>query len=500
MTDPNIIISVRHVSKHFPGVHALQDLSFDIRQGEILGLVGENGAGKSTLVKILAGVHRKDEGEILIDGTRASISSPLDAQHKGMSFIFQERNLAPFLTVQENIFAGRQPRSRLGFINWRKLSAQTRELLDVLKVDLEPETMVSSLSVAEQQITEIARALSFSSKVIVIDEPTASISDEDAETLFAIIRKLKSKGVTTVFISHRLEEVLSLTDRIVVLRDGRLVGIRDTADTSQNEVIRLMVGRELPAEEKGMRARVESRVILGVRNLSCPGSFRDISFDLHAGEILGIAGLVGAKRTEVLRALFGFLPGSRGDISIDGQKSIYSKPSEAISLGISYLSEDRKGEGIFPFMSVTKNITVASLQDFTRAGFLDQKREKQKSKELVGALDIKAPNIGSLLLTLSGGNQQKAILARGLLTRPRIFLLDEPTVGIDVGAKFEIYKILAQLASEGVGIIFVSSELPELLRFCHRIIVMCQGRITGEFTAEEANQEAIMVRATQFVR
>lgn len=498
MSEDELIISIRNISKDFPGVHALKDISFDIRRGEIIGLVAENGAGKSTLVKILAGVHRQNKGEIFIRGRKVSISSPLDAQREGMSFIFQERNLAPFLTVSENIFAGRQPRNRFGFIRRSALFEQTRALLHRLKVAIRPDTLVHMLSVAEQQIAEIARALSFNSSVIVIDEPTASISDADAQTLFAIMRDLKQKGVTTVFISHRLKEVLAVTDRIVVLRDGELVGIRDTASTTQEELIRLMVGRDLPSKTPGAARAVQSRVVLSVRGLCCEGQFRDISFDLHAGEILGIAGLVGAKRTELLRALFGFLPGVQGEILVDGIKASYSRPAQAMKLGICYLSEDRKAEGIFPFLSVMKNITAAALPDFTHFGFLDQRAERLRSQQFVNTLEIKTPSIRTQLLTLSGGNQQKSVLARGLLLRPKIFLLDEPTTGIDVGAKFEIYRILEQISSEGVGIVFVSSELPELLRLCHRIIVMCRGRVTGEFEAENADQETIMMRATQF--
>jgi ribose transport system ATP-binding protein len=498
MDDWRTIIRLTGVSKHFPGVKALEDITLDIKEGEILGLVGENGAGKSTLVKILAGVYKKDAGEIFINGEKCVVSSPIDAQERGLSFIFQERNLSPFLSIQENIFAGRQPVSRFGFINWKALSERTLNLLNLLKLDLAPSTLVNRLSVAQQQIVEIGRALSFNSRVIVMDEPTASISDEETGTLFEIMRQLKNGGVTVIFISHRLVEVMSVTDRIVILRDGLIVGIKETAKTNIDELIKLMVGRDIKEAEKQELIPPKEKLVLSVRELNCPGVFKNISFDLHEGEILGFAGLVGARRTELLRALYGFQGNVSGDIFINDQKVLCSTPVEAMEHGIGYLSEDRKKEGIFPFMSVYKNITIASLKVFTRFGYMNQKLEREKSQELVKALDIKTPSLTTLLFSLSGGNQQKTIIARDLLIKPKIFLLDEPTAGIDVGAKFEIYNILRKLASDGVSIIFVSSELPELLRLCHRIIVMCQGRITGAFTAEDADQEKIMFCATKF--
>ncbi len=493
-----IIASIRTLSKSFPGVQALDNVTFDIYQGEIFGLIGENGAGKSTLVKILSGMYRRDTGDIFIDGKPVHPTSPVDAQQYGLSFILQERNLAPFLSIQENLFAGRQPVKRMGFIDWKALTAKTKRILSLLHCNLDPSILVNRLSIAEQQLVEIGRAISFESRILVMDEPTASISDEEVEVLFSILLDLKKNGVTTVFISHRLKEVLDVTDRIGVLRDGKLVGICKTAETQVEEVIQLMVGREVKDIFKEKRIPHGEEIVLSVQDLTCHDIFEHLSFDVHKGEILGFAGLVGAKRTELLRAIFGYLQGVEGNILIDGKMAEYEGPLQAMEAGISYLSEDRKGEGIFPFMGVSSNITIASLFDYVKSGFVQWKKERRASSRMVKALNIKTPELTTLLYSLSGGNQQKTIIARGLLRQPKIFLLDEPTAGIDVGAKFEIYTILRELASRGVAILFVSSELSELLGICHRIIVMCQGRITGEFTATNATQEAIMARATKF--
>jgi ribose transport system ATP-binding protein len=493
-----IVASIRNLSKYFPGVQALDNITFDIFRGEIFGLIGENGAGKSTLVKILSGMYRRDSGKIIIGGKPVHPTSPVDAQQYGLSFILQERNLAPFLSIQENLFAGRQPVKRMGFIDWKSLTAKTKHILSLLHCKLDPSSLVNRLSIAEQQLVEIGRAISFESRILVMDEPTASISDEEVEVLFSILLDLKKNGVTTVFISHRLKEVLDITDRIGVLRDGRLVGIRKTVETQVEEIIQLMVGREVKDIFKEERIPHGEEIVLSVHDLTCPDIFEHISFDVHKGEILGIAGLVGAKRTELLRAIFGYLQGVQGNILIDGKTVKYKGPLQAMEAGFSYLSEDRKGDSIFPFMGVSSNITIASLLDYVKSGFVQRKKERIASSRMVKALNIKTPDLTTLLYSLSGGNQQKTIIARGLLRQPKIFLLDEPTAGIDVGAKFEIYTILRKLASRGVAILFVSSELNELLGICHRIIVMCQGRITGEFTALNARQEAIMACATRF--
>jgi ribose transport system ATP-binding protein len=493
-----VIASIRNLSKAFPGVQALDNVSLDIKRGEIFGLIGENGAGKSTLVKILSGIYRRDTGEILIGGRPVHPVSPVESQRLGLSFILQERNLAPFLSIQENLFAGRQPVKNLGFIDWKRLRDKAKEILTLLHCTLDPSLQVNRLSVAEQQIVEIGRAISFDSKILVMDEPTASISDEEVEVLFSILRNLKDHGVTIIFISHRLKEVLDITDRIGVLRDGKLVDLRDTASTRVEEIIQLMVGRRVKDIFQEERISPEENIVLSVEDLSCPGIFEPISFEVNRGEILGFAGLVGAGRTELLRAIFGHLNGTRGTIRIAGKVVDYETPLQAMEAGISYLSEDRKGEGIFPFMGVSSNITIASLGDYVKSGFVRRKVEREASSRMVKALDIKTPELTTLLYSLSGGNQQKTIIARGLLREPKIFLLDEPTAGIDVGAKFEIYTILRDLAARGVAILFVSSELNELLGICHRIIVMCQGKVTGEFDARSATQEDIMACATRF--
>jgi ribose transport system ATP-binding protein len=496
--ESEIITSIRNLSKAFPGVQALDHVSFDIMRGEIFGLVGENGAGKSTLVKILSGIYRRDAGEILIEGKPVHTPNPAEAQQHGLSFILQERNLAPFLSIRENLFAGRQPVKKLGFIDWKRLTSRTENILSILHCNLDPSILVNRLSIAEQQLVEIGRAISFNSRILVMDEPTASISNEEVEVLFSILRDLKNRGVTIVFISHRLKEVLDLTDRIGVLRDGKLVGIRKTASTQVEEIIRLMVGREVKDIFQEARIPHTGKIALSVQDLTCPGIFKHITFKVYKGEILGFAGLVGAKRTELLRTIFGFMQGAKGTILIDGKVADHETPLQAMKAGISYLSEDRKGEGIFPFMGVSSNITIASLDDYVKSGFVRRKTEREASTRMVKALNIKTPELNTLLYSLSGGNQQKTIIARGLLREPKIFLLDEPTAGVDVGAKFEIYTILRDLASRGVAVLFVSSELNELLGICHRIIVMCQGRITGEFETRGARQEEIMACATRF--
>ncbi len=501
MDEEHTIIRFHNVQKSFPGVRALKEVTLDIRKGEILGLIGENGAGKSTLVKILAGIYKKDGGELYINGKKASIADPADAQKKGLSFIFQDRFLAQHLTVQENLFAGRQPVSCAGFINWKQLRRNTQEILDLLKCRVGPNIPVYKLSVAEQQIVEIGRAISLKSEVIVMDEPTSSLSDEEANTLFGIMKNLSALGVTIVFISHRLNEVLSVTDRIAVMRDGELVKVCTTTEETPESLIRLMVGRELTdrLDRKEQRPPGE-HVVMSVRDLNSPGRFEHIGFDLREGEILGFAGLVGAGRSAVLKALFGLDKQCRGEVRIRDGLCTYKNPNEALNCGICYLSEDRKEEGVFPFLSVAKNMSMASLKAHTRFGFVDFASERRACKHLVEELSIKTPDLNTLMFSLSGGNQQKAIMARGFLKSPRIFLLDEPTAGIDVGAKFEIYTILRRLAAGGIGIVLVSSELNELLGICHRIIVMCQGRITAEFEGGEADQEAIMRSATKFRR
>ena len=500
MSNPEPAVQLRGISKSFPGVRALHDVSLDIKQGEVFGLIGENGAGKSTLVKILAGIYRKDKGEILLYGNRESIEDPVDAQRKGLSFILQDRNLCPHLSIQENIFGGRQPLQLGAFIRWKKLHQETGQILRQLQSDLEPGRTVASLSVAEQQLVEIGRAISFRSRVIIMDEPTASISEEEVGALFALIRGLKEQGITVMFISHRLKEVLEITDRVAVLRDGELVKLGETRAESVESLIRLMVGRDIESVRPQAKVAPKDNPVLSVRELCLQGHFEAISFELREGEILGFAGLVGAKRTELFQTLFGRRKPTSGQILLRGKPVRYSSPREALRLGIAYLSENRKEEGLFPFLEVDKNISMAALEKYTRFGFIDRNSEREAGRRYIDSLKIKVSSINQLVNFLSGGNQQKTLIARELLTSPQIVLLDEPTVGIDVGAKFEIYNILADLAAQGVSILLISSELNELLRVCHRIIVMCQGRMTGEFKAEEATQESLLARATQFER
>lgn len=497
-TPDRSIIKLLNISKNFPGVKALNNINLEIYSGEIFGIVGENGAGKSTLVKILAGVLKPTSGKIFVDGNETVINSPSEALSKGLSFIFQERNLCPFLSVQENVFAGRLPFLPNHLVDWKTLEAETKKILSLLKTNISPRAIVGRLSVADQQIIEIARALSFKSRVLIMDEPTASLSSNETSTLFGIIRELKKQGVTIIFISHRLREILEITDRVGILRDGKLVGIFNTFQIDENSLIKMMVGRDIKDAFGLPKIPPREKIVLSVIKVSVTGSLKNVSFDLQEGEILGIAGLVGSKRTQILRSIFGLENLVSGEIIIEKDKIHHFSPLRAIHRGISYLPENRKEEGLFPFLSITKNITITTLDRFTHYGFLDKKEEKRESKHLINKLNIKTANLDSLVFSLSGGNQQKTIIARGLLSKPKIFLLDEPTQGIDVGSKFEIYKIIRELANEGMSIIFVSSEIPELLGICHRIIVMCQGNITGILKAEEADQEKIMYLATRF--
>lgn len=493
-----VLLRLDKISKRFPGVQALCEISLEIYAGEIFGLVGENGAGKSTLVRILAGVLAPDSGSILLNGEKISIKNPADAQQKGMSFIFQERNIIPFLTIQENIFAGRLPIRANRMIDWEGLTIRTKEILDMLGSTLTPTTMVNQLSVAEQQIVEIGRALSFNSNIIVMDEPTASLSEREVATLFDIVRGLKQRGITVIFISHRLREILTITDRVAVLRDGKLIGVMPTSKCDENRLISMMVGRDIQDLYGKDKPQPQKEIVFSVRELRPPGTQEAVSFELRKGEILGLAGLVGAGRSELLKTIIGIGGETDGEIFVDGERVTFKSPLDAIRHGIGYLPENRREEGIFPFLEVYKNITLSTLARFIKRGFLDKGEERKASQHYVSALNIKTPNLDSLVFSLSGGNQQKVVLSRVLMSKPKVLLLDEPTQGIDVGSKFEIYQLIKYLAREGIGIILVSSDVSELLGLCHRILVLCQGRITAELSSEEANQEKIMYYATRF--
>ncbi|MBG6106811.1 sugar ABC transporter ATP-binding protein [Frigoribacterium sp. CG_9.8] len=492
------LLTVSGISKSFPGVKALQDVQFELNRGEVLALVGENGAGKSSLMKILSGIYSKDSGTILFEGQEVDIDSPKTAQKLGISIIHQEMNLMPHLTVAQNIFIGREPRVGI-FVRERLLSRQASELLTRLGIDLDPDTLVEGLTVAKQQMVEIAKALSFDAKVLIMDEPTSALTVAETETLFTLIEALKATGTGIIYISHRMDELRRITDRVTVLRDGHYIGTLEKADFSIPKVIEMMVGR--PIEEGARpttRVREADDIVLKVEGLNTRSLLKDVSFELRRGEILGFSGLMGAGRTEVARAIIGADPRTSGTVEINGKAVSIKKPSDAVALGLGYLSEDRKQFGLLLEQDVNTNILLASLKDYTDGlGFVHTNKGKQTSRRYVDSLRIKTPSISSTTKNLSGGNQQKVVIAKWLARDCDILIFDEPTRGIDVGAKEEIYRLLNDLAAEGKSIIMISSELPEVLKLAHRIIVMANGRITGVLDNEEASQAKIMDFATR---
>ncbi len=491
------LLQMKGISKGFPGVKALTDVQLTLNYGEVLALVGENGAGKSTLMKILTGIYKEDEGEIIYEGNRISLENTKEAQELGISIIHQELNLMRDLTVAQNIFIGREPRTGFNFfLKEKELNDKASKLFQQLNIELDPEMKIADLTVAKQQMVEIAKALSFNAKILVMDEPTAALTETEIETLFAIINRLRKDGVGIIYISHRMEELKLISDRITVLRDGQYIDTLLTKDIEMSKVISLMVGRELYVESK-QRAVNEGQVNrLEVKNLT-NNYVEDISFELKKGEILGFAGLVGAGRTEVARAVFGADPIRDGEILIDGKQVTIKQPSDAVKAGIGYLSEDRKQFGLMVNMNVNDNIMISSLKSYLRGPFVKDSNFRKISEEYKEKLDIRTPSIFQRVNNLSGGNQQKVVIAKWLVRDSDILIFDEPTRGIDVGAKGEIYELLDQLAAEGKSIIMISSELPEILRMSHRVIVMCEGRITGELSGEEATQEQIMDYATR---
>ncbi|CAD6546567.1 sugar ABC transporter ATP-binding protein [Paraburkholderia metrosideri] len=493
------LISVKRLNKSFPGVRALHEIQFELMAGEVHTLMGENGAGKSTLMKILAGVYTRDSGEILYDGQPVEFQHPRDAQAVGIGIIHQELQLMNHLSVAQNMFIGREPRGRLGlFLDEDRLNAQAREILERMHVKLDPRAMVGSLTVAKQQMVEIAKALSFDSRVLIMDEPTSALNDAEIAELFRIIRELKGRGVGIVYISHKMDELKQISDRVTVMRDGEYVATVTAKDTSVEAIIGMMVGRTLIDIERSRGAAEKGEVALDVKNLNAGPLVRDVSFTLRKGEILGFAGLMGAGRTEVARAVFGADPIESGEIFVKGVKATINTPSDAVARGIGYLSEDRKRFGLATGMDVESNIVMSNLSRFLRFNFFLRRTQiRRTARHFINLLAIRTPSATQEVRLLSGGNQQKIVIAKWLERNCDVLFFDEPTRGIDVGAKNEIYKLLRSLAGEGKAIVMISSELPEILRMSDRVVVMCEGRITGELSALEATQERIMHLATQ---
>jgi len=497
MTQP--VVAIRDLSKAFAGVRALDRAQFELLPGEVHALMGENGAGKSTLMKVLAGVYRKDSGEMLLDGRPVDIESPRAAQALGIGIIHQELNLMNHLSAAQNIFIGREPRGRFGvFINEEAMCSEAQRIFERMNLKLDPRTPVGELTVARQQMVEIAKALSFESRVLIMDEPTAALNNEEVADLFRIIARLKSRGVAIVYISHKMDELKRIADRVTVMRDGQYIATVPMATTPMDTLIAMMVGRQLAEAEHEMPDTSGNEVVLEARGIRRGSMVRDASFVLRRGEILGFAGLMGAGRTELARAVFGADRIEAGEVFVHGKKVSIRSPEDAVAHGIGYLSEDRKHFGLATGMDVETNIALASMKRFLSTGFfIDQAAVESAGERYVRQLGIKTPSVRQQVRLLSGGNQQKIVIAKWLLRDCSVLFFDEPTRGIDVGAKAEIYRLLNELAAQGKAIVIISSELPEVLRMSHRVLVMCEGRITGELAAREASQEKIMQLATR---
>ena len=486
------LLEVRGVSKSFPGVAALEDVTLRLRHGTVHALMGENGAGKSTLMKIVAGVCTPDSGELRLEGRALRLGSPGQALAAGIGMIHQELNLLPTMSVAENIWIGREPLNALRLVRHRELNRRARALLERLAVDLDPQAELRTLPLAARQMVEIARALSYDSRLLIMDEPTSALTEREAERLFAVIRDLRSRGVGIFYVTHRIEELFALADEISVLRDGRHVGTSCPRDLTRDDIIRMMVGRELAPPAAAVPAQA-GPVALSAQGLSVAGEFEDVSFELHAGEILGVAGLVGSGRSKLAETLFGLVAPTAGEIRIGGSAVRLDSPAAAISRGLGFLTEDRKESGCFLSLSVLENLEISVLsRDFVRMGFVHAGGARRACERMVSALRVKTPGLGERIENLSGGNQQKVLLGRWLLLEPRILILDEPTRGVDVGAKAEIHQLITRLVAAGTAVLMISSEMPEILAMSHRVMVMHEGRVTGILERAAATQVKIM--------
>jgi ribose transport system ATP-binding protein len=492
MTEP--LLRLAGISKGFPGVQALNDVRLDLFAGEVHALMGENGAGKSTLIKILCGVQPPDSGEIVLDGKPVSIGSPVEAYHLGISPVHQELHLEPYLSVAENIYLGRQPTNRFGLIDRRRMHAEAAGILEELGVSLDPAAIVGRLSIAERQVVAIARVVSTRARIMIFDEPTSSLTRRESELLLTMIRRLRDQGVGVIYVSHRMEEIFDLCDRVTVFRDGKYVATRQVSETSLNELVHMIVGRNI--DSLAPRAATgPGPVVLDVRALSKRGLLKDISFSLRRGEILGLAGLVGAGRTELARTIFGDIHPDSGEIFIDGVAVQNRSPRQAIAAGIGLVPEDRKEQGLVLDLTVMSNIGMPLLDTLTRFGVVSNRRERQLAQRYVKDLAIRTPSVDQKVMYLSGGNQQRVVISKWLATKPKILIVDEPTRGVDIGAKSELHTLLRELAAGGMAILMISSDMPEILAISDRILVMHQGRIAGELSAAVATQEAIMSHA-----
>jgi rhamnose transport system ATP-binding protein len=485
------ILELRGISKSFPGVQALSNVNFSMEQGEVHALLGENGAGKSTLIKIISGVYQADQGQMLIDDQPLVFHNPREAQRAGVATIFQELILYPELTVAENIFMGHAPRSRYGLIDWKAMRQRAQELLASLEIyDMDVDSRVGAMSVGKRQRVEIAKALSHNARILIMDEPTAALTEADVERLFSIVRLLKERGVSIIYISHRLEEIFMLADRVTVLRDGQYVATKAVRETHEGDLIQMMVGREIDDLFPKIPTQ-PGAAILQVRDVARHPLPRSVSLEVRAGEIVGLAGLVGSGRTELAHVLFGVTPAQQGEIRLDGQLVQIRNPGQAMRLGIAYVPEDRGNQGLIKQMNVRENTSLAILRSIARGGFIKRGEEKNLAERFVDELSVRTPSIEQVVNKLSGGNQQKIVVSKWLASKPKLLIMDEPTRGVDVGAKSEIHRLISQLASEGMAILMISSELPEILGMSDRVLVMREGRIVAEFSRAEATQERV---------